>query len=222
MKNRYALSTVVTTLIILVISVLLASVVTYFAINVVSTRVQEESLSLSDAHIYLNPVAAAGSPTYSQASLKVINTGGRDVVITKIAVRGQENAWTSYKAGTGGGNATDSQFIIYAITNLPVQSDMNFLSNLTVPTSDPINGTITPGTLSLTTDTAPTANTFAFNYALTDLVLRSGYTLLVYIVNPDSITVNDIGLTVSITLYTAQAMYYQECNVQAYAAPTGH
>ena len=55
MKNKYALSEVVTTLIILVISVLLASVVTYYAINVVSTRVQEESLSLSDAHIWLNP-----------------------------------------------------------------------------------------------------------------------------------------------------------------------
>ena len=47
LKNKYALSTVVTTLIILVISVLLASVVTYFAINVVSTRVQEESLALT-------------------------------------------------------------------------------------------------------------------------------------------------------------------------------
>ena len=44
LKNRLALSTVVTTLIILVVSVLLASVLTYFAINVVSTRAQEESL----------------------------------------------------------------------------------------------------------------------------------------------------------------------------------
>ena len=43
MKNRKALSTVVTTLIILVVSVLLAGVVTYYAINVTSTRVQEES-----------------------------------------------------------------------------------------------------------------------------------------------------------------------------------
>jgi hypothetical protein len=41
--------------------------------------------------------------------------------------------------------------------------------------------------------------------------------MLLYIVNPDSITINDIGLTVSITIYTAQAMYYQECNVQAYS-----
>ena len=45
--------------------------------------------------------------------------------------------------------------------------------------------------------------------------------MIMYIVNPDSITINDIGLTVSITLYTAQAMYYREANVQAYSATTG-
>ena len=48
MKNRLALSTVITTLIILVVAVLLAGVVTYFAINVVSTRVQQESLQVSN------------------------------------------------------------------------------------------------------------------------------------------------------------------------------
>ena len=48
LKNRYALATVITTLIILVVSILLAGVLTYFAINVVSTRVQQESVSISD------------------------------------------------------------------------------------------------------------------------------------------------------------------------------
>jgi hypothetical protein len=81
MKNKYALSTVVTTLIILVISVLLASVVTYFAINVVSTRVQEESLHLTKQHLWHNAAADAGDANYSIASLMVINTGGRDIVI---------------------------------------------------------------------------------------------------------------------------------------------
>ncbi len=52
LKNRLALSTVVTTLIILVVSVLLAGVVTYYAINVTSTRVQEESLSLEYLHVW--------------------------------------------------------------------------------------------------------------------------------------------------------------------------
>jgi hypothetical protein len=61
------------------------------------------------------------------------------------------------------------------------------------------------------------ATTYYFNVPASDLTLRSGYTMLIYIVNPDSITINDIGLTVSITLYTAQAMYYRETNVQAVA-----
>jgi hypothetical protein len=195
--------------------VLLASVVTYFAINVVSTRVQEESLSLSDAHIWLNPLAAAGAADYSQASLKVINTGGRDVVITKIAVRGQDNAWNSWVTGTP---PTDSQFLVYSITNSPIQTDMYFQPTMAIPVADPAT-VATPVTQQfLLTGGAATAPAgFAFNYATTDLVLKSGYTLLVYIMNPDSITINDIGLTVSITLYTAQAMYYQECNVQAYS-----
>lgn len=44
---KKGLSTVVTTLIILVVSVLLASVVTFYAVNVATTRVQEESLFLT-------------------------------------------------------------------------------------------------------------------------------------------------------------------------------
>jgi hypothetical protein len=193
LKNRYALSTVVTTLIILVISVLLASVVTYFAINVVSTRVQEESLHLTKQHIWHNATASAGSNGYSQASLMVINTGGRDIVIDKLAVRGQECDWNN----TGSSN---SKFVLYTITNNPVQNDMAYIANFN---ATGIN-TVTLGTESYT-----------FHVAGSDLVLKSGYTMLLYIVNPDSITINDIGLTVSITLYTAQAMYYREANTQA-------
>ncbi len=190
MKNRYALSTVVTTLIILVISVLLASVVTYFAINVVSTRVQEESLHLTKQHIWHNATASAGSNGYSQASLMVINTGGRDIVIDKLAVRGQECDWNN----TGSSN---NKFVLYSITNNPVQSDMSYIPSFNA-------SAVTLGTESYT-----------FHVAGSDLVLKSGYTMLLYIVNPDSITINDIGLTVSITLYTAQAMYYREANTQA-------
>ncbi|MGC8999280.1 MAG: hypothetical protein ACP5JW_07865 [Candidatus Bathyarchaeia archaeon] len=47
LRNVRGLSVVVTTLMILVVSVLLATIVTFYAINVVTTRVQEESLHLS-------------------------------------------------------------------------------------------------------------------------------------------------------------------------------
>ncbi len=193
MKNKYALSTVVTTLIILVISVLLASVVTYFAINVVSTRVQEESLHLTKTHIWHNSTATAGSVGYSQASLMVINTGGRDIVIDKLGVRGQECDWNDT-------TTSNKKLVLYTVTNNPVQNDMAYIHNFN-----------TTGTNTVTLGSTE----YTMSVASSDLVLRSGYTMLLYIVNPDSITINDIGLTVSITLYTAQAMYYREANVQA-------
>jgi len=195
LKNRWALSTVVTTLIILVISVLLASVVTYFAINVVSTRVQEESLALTKQHLYHNSTAEAGSASYAQGTLMVINTGGRDIVIDKLAVRGQECNWHD--------NETN-KMVLFTTTTDSVSADMPYVSNFNLTATDPSDNKVTFGT-----------TTYEFTLASNDLVLRSGYTMMIYIINPDSITINDIGLTCSITLYTAQAMYYRESNVQA-------
>ncbi len=174
-RNKYALSTVVTTLIILVISVLLASVVTYFAINVVSTRVQEESLALTKQHVWY-------SADGTQAALMIINTGGRDVVIQKFAIRGQTVDWTN---------------VFYATTTDAVSADLECDTEIAA-------GPYTVGTVELT-----------MIGATDSLTLRSGYSMILFINTPDSITINDVGLTVSITLNTAQAMYYVESNVQA-------
>ncbi len=40
--------------------------------------------------------------------------------------------------------------------------------------------------------------------------------------SPDSVGLNDIGLTVAFTVFTSQAMYYKETNVQAYIAQQQH
>ena len=55
----------------------------------------------------------------------------------------------------------------------------------------------------------------AMTAASGDITLHSGNSMVVYINSPDSITINDIGLTVGITVFTSQAMYYQEANVQS-------
>jgi len=91
LNNEKALSTVVTTLIILVVSVLLAGVVTMYAINITSTRTQQEELRLSKQAIW---VYAAGT---AYAAVSVDNVGGRDVVIDKIQVRGVEAAWSTVR-----------------------------------------------------------------------------------------------------------------------------
>jgi hypothetical protein len=184
LKNRLALSTVVTTLIILVVSVLLAGVVTYFAINVTSTRVQEENLSLSKQHVW---VAMDGTAV---AAIMVTNTGGRDVVLSKIAVRGQE---------------ADSDDIFYVVADSAVDDltmDLNWTGAAAIAADDFAQGldpTDSP-LAALGTDT---------------LVLTSGETMVIYLNDPDSINVNDIGLTVAITVFTSQAIHYKESNVEA-------
>ncbi len=91
LNNKKALSTVVTTLIILVVSVLLAGVVTMYAINITSTRTQQEDLRLSKQAIW---VYANGT---AFAAVAVDCVGGRDVVIDKIQVRGVEAAWSTVR-----------------------------------------------------------------------------------------------------------------------------
>jgi hypothetical protein len=179
LRNRRALSTVITTLIILVVSVLLASVVSYYATNVVGTRVQEESLYVSKQHVWVNSQGVA------EAAVMVTNNGGRDVVINKVSVRGQTSAWTN---------------IFYAVA-VPADDLTVDLKYVAVPVAAANNIGLTA-----------TANSTS-----TNLVLPSGSTMVIYVNNPDSVGLNDIGLTVSISLHTSQAVYYSEVNIQATA-----
>jgi len=194
LKNRLALSTVITTLIILVVAVLLAGVVTYYAINVVSTRVQEENLHVEKAHIWHNATATAGTSSYCLASIMVLNTGGRDVVLSNIAVRGQTSPWND-------STAASQKFVAYCTTTSPISDDLNYVQNFNY--TGGINYEMIGSTQ------------FNFTVANNELILKSGETMLLYVINPDSISVNDVGLTVGITLHTAQAIYYSETNIQA-------
>ena len=85
--SERGLSQVVTTLILLVVAVLLASVVTYYATNITMTRTQEEEVHINKQHVWVNRTGAV-------AAFKVHNLGGRDILIDKIAVRGVENPWS--------------------------------------------------------------------------------------------------------------------------------
>jgi predicted membrane protein len=167
LKNRLALSTVITTLIILVVAVLLAGVVTYFAINVVSTRVQQESLTISQADIW---VTSAGA---TEAAIQVTNTGGRDVVISQIQIEGQPYDLADAKITTG---ATDPTTPLAYATGLTATGD-------------------------------------------TSIVLPSGDTSIIQMPTLGSVSINDIGQTIGFTVFTAQAMYYKETNVQVGVPP---
>jgi len=179
-RNRKGLSTVVTTLIILVVSVLLATVVTYYAINITSTRVEEESLSVRKAHVWVD---TSGD---DQAAFVIINTGGRDVVLDKITIRGQEISWSN---------------VFYNISSSAPSEDLSHQDETNLVDG----GTITIGSTSYTLEAASD-----------DIVLPSGQSMIVYIKDPGSISRQDVGTTVGIVVFSAQAQYYKECNVEAY------
>jgi hypothetical protein len=181
LREKKALSTVVTTLIILVVSVLLATVVTFYAVNVTTTRVQEESMQVFKLHNWHN------GTTFAEAAFLVINTGGRDIVLDKITVRGQNIPWAN---------------VYYNKTSDTINVDLPYIT----PNPD---GSLTGNTVTLgnTTYTLPAATD--------QMILKSGNSVIIYITNPDHVSVNDIGVTVGITIFTANAQYYKEANVEA-------
>ncbi|MEM2242949.1 MAG: hypothetical protein QW827_04680 [Candidatus Bathyarchaeia archaeon] len=120
----------------------------------------------------------------------IINTGGRDVVIDKITVRGQTVEWDD---------------VYYVITKGGISQDLIYIEKLV----DGANTTIPDPHKS---------NEFLLlqkGEANKDLTLRSGYTIIIYMDRPDSLSMNDIGLTVGITVFTSNAQYYKEANVEA-------
>ena len=183
LRNHHALSQVITTLIILVVAILLASVLVYFAVNVVSTNVQQEDLSATNAHIWVN------ADDQAEGAIMVSNIGGRDVVINQIEVRGVPCSW-------------DSVFYLYAnTTDVGLTERLPYLTYPVDAEAVTSNGT----------------QLFANHLVATSgqLILPSGGVMVIYINSPQSVSINDIGTTIGITVFTAQAMYQQETNVQA-------
>ena len=180
LNSKKALSTVVTTLIILVVSVLLAGVVTMYAINITSTRTQQEDLRITKQKVW---VFANGT---AYAAFSIDNVGGRDVIIDKIQVRGVDTDWSS---------------VHY------LRRSSSFSTSLNPPTSSYFTSWS-----SFTYSTGESAG--SFSTASSDLPLSSGDTMVIYIKDPDSIGLNDIGTTVGITVFTENAQYYVECNVE--------
>jgi len=110
-RNRLALSTPVASLILLVVSVLLASVASYFALNIARARVQQEKLYLSKVYVWYE------NSTSSLGCLVVTNTGATDVVLSKIDIKGQESPW----------NGTTT-YVLYNKTEGILSADLEFVS----------------------------------------------------------------------------------------------
>ena len=175
-RDRKGLSEVVSTLILLVVAVLLASVATYYATNITMTRTETEELQLSKEHVWVNNTGAI-------AAFKVSNLGGRDILLDKISIRGVSEKWTDV-------------FIYRIPLGTIISTDMT-VCNYTNMTG------------------GFTHETRIYDTVTDDIPLVSGGEILVYIMDPDNIQIDDIGTSVSLSIHTNNAQYITECNVES-------
>jgi len=175
MKKR-GLSEVVSTLILLVVAVLLAGVVAYYATNVTMTRTATEDIQFAKAHVWVNSTGAI-------AAFKLQNLGGKDILIDKFSVRGVASPWADI-------------YVFRVPTGTAIDGDMNITSY-----SGLVDGVTIDGNM--------------YNQSSADIPLISGGELLVYIVDPDNIQLDDIGTSVSMSVSTNNAQYITEVNVES-------
>lgn len=164
-KCRKGLSIVAMTLILLVISILLALIATLYGLNIITNRLPGEDLSIppDKRHIWFNSTS-----NWSEAGFVVRNIGGRDVVLNKIEVRDQLCAWST---------------IYYWKTN-------------TVTTIDEIN--VETSLSGAWYNIMVQGELRNFTRASDKLTLKSGWTIVLYIVGPISDKgYGDTSLTVS-------------------------
>lgn len=186
-RNKKGLSTVITTLIILVVAVLLAGVVTYYATNVVMTRTNQEEVRIRKPSIWVQE----GDNAY--AALMIQNLGGRDVLIDKITIRGVNVPW--------GVSPVLVQYYLVNQTEDDVSGDFELKENAT--------GTVFPQIGSVP------ANASVWTNTASDMPLKSSGAMLFYIKDPTNIALSDVGTTISLTVYTSNAQWIVETVVKA-------
>ena len=167
MRKSRALSEVVSTLILLVVAVLLAAVVTYYATNITMTRTESEMIMFSKAHVWVNSTGAVGA-------FKIQNLGGRDILIDKISVRGVDEGWadlwyyrvpsgdaitgdinvTSYDRLTGVSVVIDGYTYTNAESDLPLTSGAEILIYVKGPDNVQLDDLGTSVSISLHTNNA--------------------------------------------------------------------
>jgi len=125
------------------------------------------------------------SPGWAEAAFVLANTGYADAVLQSIVTRSQPSAWSNIYYWTTNTATINS----LAMTSTPLTSSSRTAM---------INGTAV-------TLEAATGN----------ITLRAGWTIVVYVMHPDNVGQNDVGTPVAVTVFTANAQWTQENNVQA-------
>jgi len=146
-KNRKAISTVLTTMIILVASVVLGTGVVLYGTSLFQTNANSASISTTGTQVWVD---STGSSGWAWGAFEIRNGGDTLLSVDQVQVRGQAIPYASWYADTD---------TVNRVTTANFQSALNYTSMIISPNSP--NGALKNGTavgLGIPSGTCPNPN----------------------------------------------------------------
>jgi len=157
-------------------------------------------------------VLLAAVVTYYATNVTMVRTEQEELQLSKAHV------WVNETGALGGfkiQNLGGKDILIDRFTVRGVEEDWSNVWFFRIPTDTSISGDVNvtnPDDLDSATETIDGND---YERATDDIPLISGAELLVYILNPDNVQLDDLGTTIAISVYTNNAQYITEVNVES-------
>ena len=158
-KNRKAISTVLTTMIILVASVVLGTGVVLYGTSLFQTNASSESISTTGTQVWVD---SSGSSGWAWGAFDIRNSGDKLLSVDQIQIRGQAIPFANWYADTDITRVTASNY----------QSALNYTVMLTASLSK--NGALKNGTAMGVTAPLTTTSACPNSNAAGTLIIQLG------------------------------------------------
>jgi flagellin-like protein len=156
-------------------------------------------------------VLLAAVVTYYATNITMVRTESEELQLSKAHV------WVNETGAVGGfkiQNLGGKDILIDKFTVRGVEESWSGVWIYRVPSGDSISGDMnrtSPANLA----GSPTIGGKNYTAVTDDIPLQSGAELLVYVDGPDNIQMDDLGTTVSVSVFTNNAQYIKEVNVES-------
>jgi len=157
-------------------------------------------------------VLLAAVVTYYATNITMVRTETESLQLSKAHVWVNE---TGAVAGFKIQNLGGRDILIDKFSTRGVEEDWSSVYFFRVPSGTPISGDINVTSYDLLTGVSVPIDGNTYDQATDDIPLVSGGELLVYVAGPDNIQLDDLGTTVAISVFTNNAQYITEVNVES-------
>jgi flagellin-like protein len=156
-------------------------------------------------------VLLAAVVTYYATNITMVRTETEALQLSKAHVWVNE---TGAVAGFKIKNLGGKDILIDKFSTRGVEEDWDDVFYYRVPSDERVTGDINVTNPTTLID-GVMIGSYTYDQATDDIPLISGGELLVYVANPDNIQMDDLGTTVAISVFTNNAQYITEVNVES-------